>query len=77
MALIIYKNSRKYSNIKFDSNKECLDFIKFYGTKANDTYDMFEYPSGEFFGRYTVDDLNSDIWFCAPTTTPRKRHFKK
>lgn len=76
MTLIIYKNNRKYSNIKFGSSNECLDFIKFNGTKAKDTYDMFEYPSGEFFGRYAVDDQNSDIWFCVPTKTPRKRRFK-
>lgn len=31
MGFIIYKNSRRYSNIKFTDIDECKEFIKFNG----------------------------------------------
>lgn len=75
MELIIYKNGRKYSNIKFSTVYECLEFIKFNGIKANDVYNIFEYSTGEFYTQYYVD--NSDnIWKNNnPEKKPRKRKF--
>lgn len=76
MALIIYKNGRKYSNIKFGSTSECLDFIKFNRYNAGDTYNIFEYPSGEFYTQYTVDQSLSIGRSNNLSSKPRKRHFK-
>ena len=77
MELIIYKNGRKYSNIKFPNVNECIAFIKFYGVKANDIYNIFEYPSGEFYTQYFVDDSNElcIYEFNDPKKKPRKRRF--
>lgn len=75
MELIIYKNGRKYSNIKFSTVSECIEYIRFYGIKVNDVYNIFEYPSGEFYTQYCVDNSNN-IWKnINPEKKPRKRKF--
>lgn len=52
MGFIIYKNSRKYSNIKFTDIDECKEFIKFNGDYDEAAskgwyFDFYKYPSGK------------------------------
>lgn len=59
MRFIIYKNNRRYSNIKFTDIDECKEFIKFNGDHDEAAskgwyFDFYEYPSGI----YNSDEFN-------------------
>lgn len=81
--LIVYKNGRKYSNIKFESLENAHEFICFNGDhynvwKENGYFDFFEYPSGKFVTRQVVEEVNNKFVFTdnCSVKTPRNRRFK-
>ena len=78
---VIYKNGRKYSDIKFTDIDECKEFIK-YNLKrwyymGLDNYDIFEYPSGKFVTRLAIEDTDKGCIFTenCPEKTLRNRKF--
>lgn len=80
--LIVYKNGRKYSNIKFESVDDAYEFIRFNGDhynawKNNWYFDFFEYPSGKFVTRKVVEEVNDKFILTdnCPVKTPRNRRF--
>lgn len=86
--LIIYKNGRRYSKIKFSSKEEALGFIKFNTNpdpklgdwKLSTRWDLFDYPTGEFVVEYRVLDATPTSLMIVeddPEKKPRKRNFKK
>ena len=74
---VIYKNGRKYSDIKFTDIDECKKFIKYnlkrWSYMRLDNYDIFEYPSGKFVTRLVIED--TDFTENCPEKTPRNRRF--
>ena len=78
---VIYKNSRKYSDIKFTDIDECKEFIKYnlkrWSYMGLDNYDIFEYPSGKFVTRLVIEDMDKGCIFKenCPEKTPRNRKF--
>ena len=79
---VIYKNSRKYSDIRFTDIDECKEFIRFNGDHdeaANKGwyFDFYEYPSGKFVTRLVVEDTDKGLVFTenCPEKTPRNRKF--
>ena len=86
---VIYKNGRKYSNIKFTDIDECKKFIKYnlkrWSYMCLDNYDIFEYPSGKFVTRLgiklvtrlVIEDTDKSCIFTenCPEKTPRNRRF--
>lgn len=88
MEYILYKNNRKFSNIKFssiDTIKEYIEFIDTY-TRAEwhkYVYDVYEYPTGKFYCRLMVKTYftskGTKYGFVEITVTnkPRNRRFKK
>ena len=86
---VIYKNGRKYSNIKFTDIDECKKFIKYnlkrWSYICLDNYDIFEYPSGKFVTRLVIKlvtrlvigDTDKSCIFTenCPEKTPRNRRF--
>lgn len=51
MQYILYRNNRKYSNIKFSSFDEVKDYIKFntsLNTDSTNIYDIYKYETGLF-----------------------------
>ena len=78
---VIYKNNRKYSDIKFTDIDECKEFIKYNLKRWSymwlDNYDIFEYPSGKFVTRLVIEDMDKGYIFKenCPEKTPRNRKF--
>ena len=78
---VIYKNGRKYSDIKFTDIDECKEFIKYnlkrWSYIGLDNYDIFEYPSGKFVTRLAIEDTDKGCIFTenCPEKTPRNRKF--
>lgn len=79
---IIYKNNRRYSNIKFTDIDECKEFIKFNGDHDEAAskgwyFDFYEYPSAKFVTRLIVEDTDKGLVFTenCPEKTPRNRMF--
>ena len=78
---VIYKNSRKYSDIKFTDIDECKEFIKYnlkrWSYMRLDNYDIFEYPSGKFVTRLVIEDMDKGCIFKenCPEKKPRNRKF--
>lgn len=71
---VIYKNSRKYSDIKFTD--------RFNGDHDEAAtkgwyFDFYEYPSGKFVTRLVVEDTDKGLVFTenCPEKTPRNRKF--
>ena len=89
VRFVIYKNGRKYSNIKFTDIDECKKFIKYnlkrWSYMCLDNYDIFEYPSGKFVTRLVIKlvtrlvikDTDKSCIFTenCPEKTPRNRRF--
>jgi len=80
ITFMVYKNGRKYSNIKFSSEEEVLKFMDFNlpgDYSFEDYYDIFEYPYGFFRKRYKIKDTKEGLVFTRvmPIKEPRKRHF--
>lgn len=83
ISFIIYKDSKKYSNIKFGSLNEAHDYITFNNHDCNSSinnhyFDFFEYPSGKFVTRQVIEEINNKFVFTdnCPVKTPRNRRFK-
>lgn len=77
-SVILFKNSKQYSKIKFDTHKEAISFMEYYMKKgdpnvAKDKYDMFNSSTGEFEARYMFAD--GKFQEVVPTRKPRKRNF--
>ena len=73
ITFVLYKNGRRYSNIKFSSEEEVLKFMDF------NLGDIFEYPYGFFRKRYMIKETKEGLVFSRkmPFKEPRKRHFNK
>ena len=81
---VMYKNGRKYSDIKFSDIDTCKEYIRFHKddikAATNSWYfDLYEYPSGKFVTRLVVEDTNKGSVFTenCPVKTPRNRKFIK
>lgn len=82
MGFVVYKNGRKYSNVKFSSIDECKEFIDLNLNDSymyTDNYDVFEYPSGKFVTRFVIEDTDKGLVLTenCPEKTPRNRRFIK
>lgn len=82
ITFVLYKNGRRYSNIKFSSEEEVLKFMDFNlgdNYSFEDYYDIFEYPYGFFRKRYMIKETKEGLVFSRkmPFKEPRKRHFNK
>lgn len=81
--IVIYKNNRKYSNIKFIDIKECKKFIRFYEEDCDKVsgcyFDFYEYPSGKFVKQLVVKNINKGLVFTKSylEKTPRNKRFIK
>ena len=82
--IVIYKNNRKYSNIKFIDIKECKKFIRFYEEDCDKVsgcyFDFYKYPSGKFVTRFAVEDTDKGLVFtenCLEKTLRNRRFNNK
>lgn len=78
---ILYKNGRKYSNIKFSSIEEVLNYMDFSLNSYwlyTDFYDIFDANTGTFIERYMIEESNSGLIFVkkTPAKAPKNRRFK-
>ena len=86
MEYVIYKNNRKFSNIKFSTIDEIKHYIRFSG-KMHKAWiekwnlDVYEYPSGKFVTRLVSEPVGQwkkyyEFTENCPSKTPRNRRFK-
>lgn len=84
MQYILYKNKRKYSDIKFASFDEVQKYIEFQtslNVQSTNFYDVYNYETGCWVKRWIVIveacDKTISFYDNVPTKIPRNKNFYK
>lgn len=81
---ILYKNKRKYSDIRFSSLDEIQNYIQFQtplNVNSTNFYDVYDYEMGFWQKRWIVIveacDKTISFYDNVPNKTPRTKNFHK